>query len=148
DVIDVPATRTRTTRTRADERKGARPPLQPTITLPAGLEFASPRRRLTAMGIDVFVLVVLFLGSFLVTNAIEKSQHPAEHHTVSVLPDQIKNAQKATSSAKKKASANVNCAKPTTDNDKTYCDAKSKEDGLQKQLDHAQKVLAPTRSLV
>jgi len=151
DVVDVPATRTRTTRTpRANTNKGrgARQPLQPTITLPAGEEFAPPKKRLVAMGIDVFVLVVLFLGSFLVANALEKSQHPTEHHLVSVLPDQIKAADKAESAAKKNASANVNCANPTTDQDKTYCDAKQKHDALQKQYDDATKKLAPTRSLI
>src|SRR2546426_1059757 len=61
DVVDVLATRTRTTRSnaRTNRGKGARQPLQPMITLPAGLEFAPPKRRLVAMGIDVFVLVVL-----------------------------------------------------------------------------------------
>src|SRR6266480_4671797 len=94
DVVDVAPTRTRTTRTntRANQGKNARAPLQPTVTLPAGLEFATPKRRLIAMGIDVVVLIVLFFGSFLLTNSLEKSQHPAEHHVVSVLPDQIKQA--------------------------------------------------------
>jgi uncharacterized RDD family membrane protein YckC len=151
DVVDVPTTRTRTTRTnaRAGQGRGARQPLQPTITLPAGMEFAPPKRRLVAMGIDVFVLIVLFFGSFLVTNALEKSQHPTEHHLVSVLPDQINDAKKATSAAQKKASTTVDCTKkPTSDADKAYCDAKAKQDALQKQYDDATKKLAPTRSLI
>ena len=151
-VVDVPATRTRTTRTpRANTNKGrgAHQPLQPTITLPAGEEFAPPKKRLVAMGIDVFVLVVLFLGSFLVANAIEKSQHPTEHHLVSVLPDQINDAKKATSAAKKKSSATVDCTKnPASDADKTYCDAKKAQDDLQTKYDDATKKLAPTRSLI
>ena len=58
-------------------------------------------------------------------------------------------AVKAESAAKKNASANVDCAKPTTtDQDKTYCGAKQKHDALQKQYDDATKKLAPTRSLI
>src|SRR3954465_7906142 len=45
---DVPATRTRASRSnaRTKDGKNARTPPQPTITLPAGLEFATPKKRL------------------------------------------------------------------------------------------------------
>ena len=154
DVVDVPATRTRTRTTRpnprADQRKGARPPLQPTITLPAGMQFATPKRRFVAMGIDLLVLVVLFVGSFLLTDAIERSNHPSAHHIVATYPDKIKTAQKATNAAKKNATANFDCktTKPTTDQDKAYCGAKAKQDALQKTYDNAVSDLAPTRSLI
>jgi len=151
DVVDVAPTLTRTSRTntRANQGKNARAPLQPTVTLPAGLEFATPKKRLIAMGIDVVVLIVLFFGSFLLTNSLEKSKHPVEHHAVSVLPAQIKDAKSATSAAKKKASKTVDCTKPvTTDNDKAYCDALANQNKLQKQYDDATKKLAPTRSLI
>jgi hypothetical protein len=156
DVVDVPATRTRTrtTRTnpRADQRsKGARQPLQPTITLPSGMQFATTKQRYIAMGIDLLLLVVLFFGSFLLTDAIERSNHPGAHHIVSVYPDKINAAKKVTSAAKKGTSASVDCTKPTTvttDQDKAYCAAGAKQQTLQKTYDNAVSTLAPTRSLI
>jgi hypothetical protein len=152
DVVDVPATRTRTTRAnpRADQRKNARAPLQPTITLPAGMQFAGTRQRYVAMGIDLLVLVVLFVGSFVLTDALERSSHPGAHHVVATYPDKIKAAQKVTNSAKKVATPNFDCSKqtPTTDKDKAYCGAKANQDALQKTYDDAVKKLAPTRSLI
>ena len=152
DVVDVPATRTRTTRTnaRSDQRKNPRAPLEPTITLPAGVHFATPRKRFVAMGIDLLVLVALFVGSFVLTDAVERSNHPGAHHIVATYPDKISDAKKATSAAKKEASANFDCSttKPTTDKDIAYCAAGARQEQLQKTYDKAVSTLAPTRSLI
>ena len=150
DVVDVPATRTRTTRTNQSTReKGARPPLVPTVKLPRGVTFAPTRARIVAMIIDLVVLVLLFAVSAYVTDALEVSQQPHAHHMVmTVLPDQIKAAHDATSAAKKKASDNVNCDKPTNDNDQAYCAAKDHEDALNKEFTEQTKKLTPIRTLV
>jgi curved DNA-binding protein CbpA len=110
EVVDVPATRTRTTRTaRTDQQsrqKGARPPLEPTVKLPAGVTFPPTRARIVAMIIDLVVLLLLFVVSAYATNELEKSQQPEAHRQVtSVLPDQIKDAQDAASDADKQADA-------------------------------------------
>jgi hypothetical protein len=151
DAVDVPATRTRTTRTnqRAQQQKGARPPLVPTVKLPAGVSFPPTRARVLAMVIDLVVLILLFAVSAYVTDSIEKSQQPVAHHQVtSVLPDKIKAAHDATNAAKKEASANVDCSKPTTGKDKVYCDAKATEKNLNDQYTAYTKKLTPIRTLV
>jgi hypothetical protein len=158
DVVDVPTTRTRTTRnarnardTQQGKQKGARPPLEPTVKLPAGVEFPQTKTRIIAMVIDIVVLILLFVVSAYATNALEKSQQPDAHHQVpSVLPDQIKDAHDATSAAKKKASDGVKCnpTRPGSTANQAYCDAKKKEDDLNDQLVRQTKKLTPIRTLV
>ncbi len=151
DVVDVPATRTRTTRTNPrTQQKGARPPLEPTVKLPAGVTFPPTRARITAMVIDLLVLILLFALAAYVTDSIERSQQPHAHHLVNtVLPKQIDDAHKATSAAKKEASPNVKCdPRPTAVKDQAYCDAKKKEDDLNNELTDQNKKLAPIRLTV
>jgi hypothetical protein len=101
------------------------------------------------MVIDLVVLVLLFAVSAYVTDALERSQQPAAHHQVmTVLPDKIKDAHDATSTAKKKASDNVNCDKPTNANDQAYCDAKAAEKKLNDEFTTQTKKLTPIRTLV
>jgi curved DNA-binding protein CbpA len=111
DVVDVPATRARTTRTprsgqQPSRQKGARPPLEPTVKLPPGVAFPPTRARIVAMVIDLVVLLLLFVVSAYATNELEKSRQPVAHDQVTnVLPDRINDAQDAASDADKKADA-------------------------------------------
>jgi hypothetical protein len=133
----------------AAERREARAAAPPTVTLPAGTYFPKTKRRLIAMVIDIAVLLVLFIGSQLLVVHLEKSSHKAVYDRVTQLNNHaIPDAHAATSKAKKAASANVDCAKPTTGNDRTYCDAKAAETKLNDELTAKQKVLAPTQNLV
>jgi curved DNA-binding protein CbpA len=171
EVVDVPATRTRTTRAaRADQQtrqKGARPPLEPTVKLPAGVSFPPTRARIVAMVIDLVVLLLLFVVSAYATNELEKSRQPEAHQQVtSVLPDQIDAAKDATSAANKARDAaedELNELKETqgADDADTQAaqkkfdelsqkakDAKAEEDGLKDQFTEATKKLTPIRTLV
>ena len=157
DDDDEPVTRTARTpaatdgkkRTTANERRAARANAKPTVTLPAGMYFPSTKRRLFAMFIDLALLLVLFIGSQLLVVHLEKSQHGQAYKDVTTLNNTtIPKAHDATNKAKKAASANVDCTKPTTGNDKAYCDAKAAEKKLNDELLAKQKVLAPTQNLV
>jgi uncharacterized RDD family membrane protein YckC len=158
DVVDVPATRARTTRpprtnTRTGQGRNARAPLQPTITLPEGLAWPAPKQRFLAMGIDALVLVVLFLVSqVLVLPAVEKSQHRADYDRYTELSQRdglISKAHDKTNAAKKTASRNVNCdTHPSAKNDIAYCDAKAQEKKLTDERDRRSRKLAPTQQLV
>jgi uncharacterized RDD family membrane protein YckC len=163
DTIDVPATRTRTTRTsqskpsQSNRQKGQRPPLVPTVKLPTGVSFPATRARVVAMVIDLLVLVLLFVVSAYVTDALEVSQQPHAHHQVmSVLPDQIKAAHDATNAAKKKATSDVKCdlttdppkASPATTDNQAYCEAKAHEKSLNDAYTEQTKKLTPIRTLV
>jgi len=151
----VPATRTRTTRAARtnqqsqSRQKGARPPLEPTVKLPAGVSFPATRSRIVAMVIDLVVLLLLFVVSAYATNELEKSRQPEAHQQVTnVLPDQINEAKDATKAAKKEASDDVDCSKSTTGKDKVYCDAKAEEDRLQDEFTDQTKKLTPIRTTV
>jgi hypothetical protein len=133
----------------ANERRSVRANAKPTVTLPPGMYFPSTKRRLFAMFIDLALLLVLFIGSQLLVVHLEKSQHKAVYDRVTELNNTtIPKAHDATNKAKKAASANVDCKKPTTGNDKAYCDAKAAEKKLNDELIAKQKVLAPTQNLV
>jgi hypothetical protein len=150
DDAEVRPARTRTTRAEpAKRQRGERPPLVPTVKLPRGVSFPPTKSRVLAMVIDIVVLIILFAISAYITDAIEVAQQPHAHHMVmTVLPDQIKEAHDATGAAKKKASDNVDCAKPANDNDRAYCAAKAREDDLNDQLVEQTKKLTPIRTLV
>ncbi len=153
DDVAPPARRTRAkSNPRADARRDART-AKPTITLPAGMGFPSPRSRRTAMFIDLAVLLALFLASQFLVISLEKSNHRFAYDKVTHLngsaAGSISKAHSATSAAKKKASANVDCAKhPSAENDKAYCAAKDAETKLTDQLTHYESILAPISNLI
>ncbi len=126
-----------------------RPPLEPTIKLPAGLRFPAPKQRFFALAIDVVILIVLFLGSQFLTVSLEKSHHKAVYDRVTKLNSPIvPDAKKVTSAAKKKA-PNVDCdTHPTATDAKAYCDAKAAENAFTKEFDRKSKILAPIQNLV
>ena len=64
---------------RANQKRAERAALVPTVTLPPGVGFPSTRRRLTAMFIDLAVLLALFIGSQVLVVHLEKSNHPAAY---------------------------------------------------------------------
>jgi hypothetical protein len=154
EVDEAPARRTRTRPERANQQarpKGERPPLVPTVKLPAGVSFPPTRARIVAMVIDLVVLMLLFVASAYATNELEKSRQPEAHQAVtSVLPDRIDAAHDATNAAKEKASDGVKCdpTSPASDANQAYCDAKKKEDDLNDELVAQTKKLSPIRQTV
>src|SRR4051812_1896944 len=102
DQDETPVRRSRPTAAdRAEKRRNARQPAKPTITLPAGVHFATMKQRLVAMGIDLLILIgIFFAGSVAVLPSIEKSQHREAYETArSLVKTEIPAAQKATSAA-------------------------------------------------
>ncbi len=144
-------------RTRAQTRggaaRGARVPLTPTVTLPAGTVFAPPRKRVVAMLIDLFILFLLFVGSLTLTVSLEKSSHRVAYDRMTKLQNTlVPDAQKAQSNAAKTAS-NVAKAKGASSPDAkaaaaTATDAQNKLNALNKDLDKQRSILAPIQNSV
>jgi curved DNA-binding protein CbpA len=154
---------------RADARRNARN-APPTITLPAGMAFPSPRSRRTAMFIDLAVLLALFLASQFLVIRMEKANHRFAYDKVTQLngsgPKSISKAHSATSAANKQASADATAytnlvkSKGTNSPDaqsaleKKNTDlhiaklAKDHEDALNKQLTHYEGILAPISNII
>ncbi len=155
DVVDVPATRTRTTAHEPiDARRRAPRPAagRRRSSCRAGVTFPPTRARIVAMVIDLVVLDRCSSpSSAYVTDALEKSQQPHAHHMVmTVLPDQIKAAHDATSAAKKKASDERQLRqadqRATTRRTATAKDARRTT--LNKEFTEQTKKLTPIRTLV
>ena len=97
--------------------RGGRPVAAPTINPPAGTRFAPPKQRGIAMGIDLLVLVLAFLGLQFVSTAFASAQKPEVTHKIDRLNDQITAANKqkdadgkTLSEAKKGTDANATAA--------------------------------------
>ncbi len=165
----APARSTRSTRAveRAEARRGARVPLKPTVTLPAGTAFPATRRRLTAMAIDLGVLLVLFVASQFLAVAIEKANHPDVYKRYTdlsgtIIPDAHDAAKAANSKASdqeqkyaallKSKGANAPDTQAALAAKKAADDAAKKAKDTEKayndELDAKAKVLAPTQNLV
>jgi len=109
----------------------------PTIALPPGTSWPKPKQRVIAMVIDLFVLLVLFMSSQLLTLNLEKSQHRSVYDARQELVNhKIPDAQKQTN-ADQKLLNTANSAKNTADT-KTFTDKvaadKRAEDALNKTL--------------
>jgi hypothetical protein len=134
-------------------RRAARANAKPTVSLPEGMHFPSTRRRLTGMGIDLAVLVVIIVASLIIGTQLGKSQHPTEYHDASHLSKtEIPAAEKVESAAKKNQAA-VEKAKGATspeakDAAAATKAAQDKVTALNKQLTADQKVLAPIQLVV
>jgi curved DNA-binding protein CbpA len=70
------------------DRQAPVPPA-PTIELPAGMRFPEQRRRITAMAVDLFVLLALFVGSQLLTSVVLNANFEAEIDTLDDIRDEI-----------------------------------------------------------
>lgn len=103
----APAARTRPAKAagRAEKRRNARQPAKPTITLPAGEEFAPSRQRLLAMIIDLGVLFLLVIvAAFVVSPAVDKAVHKPIVDQVSALRKEFNAATKESNKLAKTAS--------------------------------------------
>jgi curved DNA-binding protein CbpA len=111
---------------------------KPTITLPAGTAFPTPRRRIVAMVIDLGVLILLFSASQMLMLSLEKSQHRTAYDARQELVNhKIPDAQKQTSADNKQLDAATkanNASDIKTYKDKVAAD-KATESDLNKQLD-------------
>jgi uncharacterized RDD family membrane protein YckC len=108
----------------------ARPVVPPTIEPPAGTRYPVPKQRLIAMAIDLLVLLVLFIGSQFVAQAVAKSQKPEVVDRIDVLRTQVDNDTKDKSAANKVLSD----AKKGTDQT-AISSAQAKYDAAKKKLD-------------
>ena len=117
DEAAVPARRATGARPAA-ARPGARTPLEPTITLPAGMEFATPKARNMALLFDVSVLLVFFLLVQYVGAAVIKDQYPKQVDRIDTLTKQVDRADKDKSKAETaKSKADAAAAKAKRQND-------------------------------
>jgi len=67
-----------------------RPPTpQPTIEPPPGTRFPEPRRRVTAMAIDLFVLLLFFVGSQVGLQVALNANHEEELDAIDAIDDDI-----------------------------------------------------------
>jgi Flp pilus assembly protein TadB len=123
---------------RRPQPRQRRPAAAPTITLPTGMRWPLPRMRMVAMGIDLFVLLVLFIGSQFAAQAIAKSAHKATYDCVTALRSAVdseptgKRATEKQSNAKvakaqqKCRAANVTVTGAYADDNKTFNDQAGK----------------------
>jgi len=66
-----------------------RPPMpQPTVELPRGTHFPVPRRRVTAMVIDLFVLLLFFVGSQVGIQLLLNANNKAELDRIEAIDDE------------------------------------------------------------
>ena len=80
-------------------RAPARPPLEPTLTLPEGMRFAEPRARNMALLTDIVVLIVIFIATNFAGVAVIKNQYPTETDNISRYVKIVDKADKAESKA-------------------------------------------------
>lgn len=102
------SSRASTPRTRAEQRTAARQARsnrKPTIVLPDGLTMAPNKIRLSALGFDLMVLLVLFLAAYLGGIKLVDNHFPGERSSRSHLISEENAAAKKVSADKKKASA-------------------------------------------
>ena len=125
---------------------------QPTVTLPAGLHFPTTKRRLVAMGIDLAVLIVLFIGSQLLVRAAREVATTRPRTTACSAADQARDprrADDATKKAKAAASAERRRAQDRRRaRTRRTATPRPAEKKLNDELTAQQKVLAPTQNLV
>jgi uncharacterized RDD family membrane protein YckC len=98
DADDAPNSNGSSARPARQQRQQRQPrqPLVPTIDPPAGTSYPTPRERLTAMGIDIFVILVLFIIAIeFVLPAVAHSQKPAEYDCANKLTTAVNFEQKA-----------------------------------------------------
>jgi hypothetical protein len=125
----------------------------PTIPAPEGTHYPQTKQRMIAMGIDLAVLLLLFVGSQLLTVNLQKSNEraaydarselvetsiPDQEDAVDTAKDQLKTAQQATPVVQ----ANVEKAQANVDAEE------QKLDDLNSQLDDAEQKLAPISQVV
>jgi curved DNA-binding protein CbpA len=95
-------------RTRAAQRAQARrtrAARQPTIVLPEGLTMAPTRSRLSALGFDLMVLLLIFAGVQFIGLKLVDNHFPGERHRGSDLLSQERKVAKKVSDDKKRVSA-------------------------------------------
>lgn len=102
------SSRASTPKTRAEQRAAARQARSnrpPTIVLPDGLTFAPTRARLSALGFDLAVLLLLFIGCQVLGVKIINDRYPRQTDRISAIADSIDSINKTISADSKKADA-------------------------------------------
>ncbi len=93
DDVDVTSDDTPPARRRffepAPKRDRNAPKPLPTVDVPEGYALPEPRRRVTAMVIDLMILLVVFVGSQYAASEYNKSNHKAEVDRVSAIDDEL-----------------------------------------------------------
>src|SRR5207245_1725793 len=123
-------------------------PAKPTIALPAGVHFANQRQRFVAMGIDLAVLLGLFLfASLVIAPAIDSAVHKSIVDRIDQLKTELDSAtkesdrlSKAASDAAKAKGKNSAEAKSAKQASSAY-DAKQLKDATNQYNDETRKLV-------
>jgi hypothetical protein len=137
-------------------RRNARPARQgrqprelgpPTITLPAGTKWPEPKKRVIAMAIDIFVLLVIFMGFGYAGRAVADSQHPGAFDRIDELTDTVLDDRDAVKDIDKQIDEAQKNNAPTTDLEAQKQAAEAKKDANEQELEDLQKDVAPAQFL-
>jgi curved DNA-binding protein CbpA len=125
----------------------------PTIQPPAGFHYPLTKQRMIAMGIDLAVLFLLFIGSqFLTVNLQQNNESAAYDARTELVDTKIPDQEDAVDAAKdqlKAAQEATPVVQANVDEAQAQVDAAEKElDGLESQLEDAEQKLAPISQLV
>ena len=104
----TPAKRSSGPQTRAEQRaemRRARMERQPTIVLPEGLTMATTKARLSAMGFDVMILLLVFVVCYFAGVKIINDRYPEQTDRINAISDSLKVIDKRISADSKQADA-------------------------------------------
>jgi uncharacterized RDD family membrane protein YckC len=102
------AKRSSASQTRAEQRaemRRARMERQPTIVLPEGLTMATTKARLSAMGFDVMILLLVFVVCYFAGVKIINDRYPRQTDRINAISDNLKVIDKRISADEKQADA-------------------------------------------
>jgi curved DNA-binding protein CbpA len=104
----APAKRSSAPQTRAEQRaeqRRARMDRTPTIVLPDGLTMASTKARLSAMGFDLLILILVFVVCYFAGVKIINDRYPRQTDRITAIADNVKAIDKRISADSKQADA-------------------------------------------
>jgi len=124
--------------TSARPARGQRVMGPPTIATPAGTTFPEPKRRMKAMGTDLLVLFLVFVGSQFAAQAYVNSARSATVDAIEAKRDTLDEAKTTRDDAKKALKKAEDADPPDAD---AVASAKSEYDSAKKQYSAAEKAL-------
>jgi uncharacterized RDD family membrane protein YckC len=149
DAADAPSTNGSASRSSRPARQPRQPrqPLVPTIDPPAGTSYPVPKDRLIAMGVDIFVILVLFIAAIeFVLPAVAHAQKPAEYDCANKLTTAVNFEQKAKDHTAVQTDPKIDDAKTTCQ--KAGVDVTGVYNTDNKALTDVQNKLTPIQNLV
>ncbi len=146
---DKPSTNGSSARPARQQRQPRQPrqPLVPTIDPPAGTSYPVPKDRLIAMGIDLFVIITLFIIAIeFVLPAVAHAQKPAEFDCANKLTSAVSFESKAKDHNAVQTDPKITDAKTTCDKANVQVTGVYNQDN--KTLTSVQSKLTPIQNLV